>query len=66
VRAGLWNTYSEQFPIALQLTVIDDNSYRDIGNDYPQQAVEEDYVYEPVGVKRKAKVPPTPPRRSEL
>ncbi|KAF5315942.1 hypothetical protein D9611_004696 [Ephemerocybe angulata] len=35
-----------------------------LGNEGPQ-AVEEEYVYEPVG-KRKAKVPPPTPRRSEL
>jgi len=36
-----------------------------LGNDNPQH-VEDEYVYEPVGQKRKAKVPPPLPRRSEL
>lgn len=40
-------------------------SYSALGNDDPQ-TVEDDYVYEPVGAKRKAKVPPPSPRRSEL
>ncbi|KAF5381120.1 hypothetical protein D9615_003963 [Tricholomella constricta] len=36
-----------------------------LGNDNPSH-VEDEYVYEPVGSKRKAKVPPPSPRRSEL
>lgn len=36
-----------------------------LGNDNPQ-SVEEEYVYEPAGSKRKPKVPPPLPRRSEL
>jgi len=36
-----------------------------LGNDSPQH-VEEEYIYEPLGSKRKAKVPPPLPRRSEL
>jgi hypothetical protein len=35
-----------------------------LGNDAPH--VEDEYIYEPVGSKRKAKVPPPLPRRSEL
>ncbi|KAF5391452.1 hypothetical protein D9757_001882 [Collybiopsis confluens] len=35
-----------------------------LGNESP--AVEEEYVYEPVAAKRKPKVAPPPPRRSEL
>ncbi|TFK42574.1 hypothetical protein BDQ12DRAFT_282485 [Crucibulum laeve] len=36
-----------------------------LGNDNPQ-TVEEEYVYEPAGSKRKSKVPPPSQRRSEL
>jgi len=36
-----------------------------LGNENPQ-SVEEEYVYEPAGSKRKPKVPPPLPRRSEL
>ena len=36
-----------------------------LGNDNPQ-TVEDEYVYEPVGAKRKAKVPPPLPRRADL
>jgi len=37
-----------------------------LGNENPPQTVEEEYVYEPAGPKRKLKVPPPLPRRSEL
>jgi hypothetical protein len=36
-----------------------------LGSDSPH-AVEEEYIYDPTGSKRKAKVPPPLPRRSEL
>ncbi len=63
-RVGSWNN-SCKLPIATCTTCYWDLilSYSALGNDEP--AVEEEYVYEPSG-RRKAKVPPPLPRRSEL
>lgn len=43
-------------------------SYSVLGNDnpHPQTVQEEEYFYEPAAPKRKLKVPPPSPRRSEL
>ena len=64
VKLGSWSNLRKSFETFRLGTIADGVLFSALGS---ESAVEEEYIYEPVGAKRRpAKVPPPPYRRPEL